>query len=219
MSLRRTLIALPVALVGAAALAGPAAAAAPATGLIHVDCVGNGKACTARVNLAGGASNLRVAVVLKKRGMRLVSAQPSSPSLAGSYAISDQVRRDFDKEYVFTLNAVEAAPSGSAVVLKFAAPAKRQKATIIRCKGNAEDCVAKVPIGGGASNRKVVVQLPDTNMALASVTPNRSSLEGAYSISNQKLRTGGSEYVFTLSAVQGTPAGSYLKVAFEQAIL
>jgi hypothetical protein len=56
-------------------------------------------------------------------------------------------------------------------------------------------------------------------MALASVTPNRSSLEGAYDISNQKLRTGGSEYVFTLSAAQATPAGSYLKVAFEQAIL
>jgi len=89
MTLRRTILALPVAVAAAAALAGPAAAA-PATGLVHVDCVGTGKACTAQVNLAGGASDLRVAVVLKKRGMRLVSAQPSAPSLAGSYAISDQ---------------------------------------------------------------------------------------------------------------------------------
>ena len=216
MSLRRTLIALPVAVAASAALAGPAAAA-PATGLVHVECAGTGKACTARVNLAGGASNLRVAVVLKKRGMRLVSAKPSSSTLAGSYAISDQVRRDFNKEYVFTLNAVESAPAGSAVVLKFAAPAK-QRAQIVRCKGNAEACVAKVPIGGGASNRKVVVQLPGTDMALASVAPSSPTLEGAYEIADQKLRTGGSEYVFTLSADQATPAGSYLRVAFEQSV-
>ena len=216
MSLRRTLIALPVAAAASVALAGPAAAA-PATGLTHVECVGTGKACTARVNLAGGASDLRVAVVLRKRGMRLVSAQPSSPALAGSYAISDQVRRDFNKEYVFTLDAVESIPSGSSLVLRFAAPAK-QKSRIVRCKGDAEQCVAKVPIGGGASNRKVVVQLPGTDMALASVSPSSSSLEGAYEISNQKLRTGGSEYVFTLSAAQATPAGAYLKIAFEQAI-
>ena len=216
MTLRRTITALPIALAAAAALAGPAAAA-PATGLVHVDCVGNGKACTARVDLAGGASDLRVAVVLKQRGMRLVSAKPSSSALTGSYAISDQVRRDFGKEYVFTLDAVEATPPGSTLVLRFAAPAK-QRAQIVRCKGDAETCVAKVPIGGGASNRKVVVQLPDTAMALASVSPSSPALEGAYEISNQKLRTGGSEYVFTLSAARATPAGAYLKVVFEQAI-
>ena len=112
---------------------------------------------------------------------------------------------------------MEAAPSGSTLVLRFAAPSK-QKAQIVRCKGNAEKCVAKVPIGGGASNRKVVVQLPSADMALASVSPSSPSLEGAYEISNQKLRTGGSEYVFTLSAAQATPAGAYLKIGFEQAI-
>ena len=60
--------------------------------------------------------------------------------------------------------------------------------------------------------------LPDTDMALASVSPSSSTLEDAYEISNQKLRSGGSEYVFTLSAARATPAGAYLKVVFEQAI-
>ena len=75
-----------------------------------------------------------------------------------------------------------------------------------------------MPIGGGASNRKVVVQLPGTDMALASVAPSSPSLAGAYAISGQKLRTGGSEYVFTLSADQATPAGSYLQIGFEQSV-
>ena len=68
------------------------------------------------------------------------------------------------------------------------------------------------------ANRKVVVQLPGTDMAPASVAPGSPTLEGAYEIADQKLRTGGSEYVFTLSADQATRAGSYLRVAFEQSV-
>jgi hypothetical protein len=211
MLLRRpVLAALPV--LALAAAASPAAAAQQD---VHVTCKGGAQACTARVNLAGGASNERVVVALPGSKLRLVSAQPSSASLQGAYSVSDQASRAGGKEYVFTLNAVEAIPSGSALVLKFRKPAPASP-QIVRCKGSATSCSAKVSIAGGASNRQVVIQLPATDLGLASVRPSSQTLRGAYSISDQRLRAGDSEYVLRLSAPQGTPSGSYLSFSFTQ---
>jgi hypothetical protein len=74
----------------------------------------------------------------------------------------------------------------------------------VRCRGNS--CRARVSLAGGASNKKVVVELTDTDLRLASVGPNRSSLRGAYGLSGNHLCAGGSEYAFRLNAAQSNPA-------------
>jgi len=67
---------------------------------------------------------------------------------------------------------------------------------------------------GGASNKKVVVGLPDTDLRLSSVRPNRSSLRGAYGLFGNHLRAWGSEYAFMLNAAQSIPRGSDLLLEF-----
>jgi hypothetical protein len=60
----------------------------------------------------------------------------------------------------------------------------------------------------------VVIQLTDDDLRLLSVAPNRPALRGAYSITDQRLRVGGSEYALTLSAVRSIPRGSFLTFRF-----
>jgi hypothetical protein len=211
MSLRRSLLTAVPILAATAAAASPAAAAAPQT--VHVGCMGTGKACTARVSLAGGASNERVVVSLPSSKLRLVSTKPSNPTLQGAYMVSDQARRAGGKKYVFTLNAVQSIPSGSTLTLKFKRPT-HSNTQIVRCQGTANNCKAKVSIAGGASNRHVVIQLPGADLGLASVKPSNPTLAGAYDVSNQHFRQGNSEYAFTLSAPESAPAGSYLTFRF-----
>ena len=88
------------------------------------------------------------------------------------------------------------------------------RAVAVRCRGGPSLCRARVSLAGGASNKKVVVGLPDTDLRLSSVRPNRSSLRGAYGLSADRLRAGGSEYVFRLNAAQSIPRGSYLGFTF-----
>ena len=88
------------------------------------------------------------------------------------------------------------------------------RAVAVRCRGGSNLCRARVSLAGGASNKKVVVRLLDTDLRLASVRPNRSSLRGAYGLFGNRLRAGGSEYVFRLNAAQSTPRGSDLLLDF-----
>ena len=88
------------------------------------------------------------------------------------------------------------------------------RAVAVRCRGGPGLCRARVDLAGGASNKKVVVGLPDTDLRLASVRPNRGSLRGAYGLSANRLRAGGSEYVFSLNAAQSIPRGSDLLLDF-----
>jgi hypothetical protein len=197
-----------------------AAAAAPASAQAHavrqtrtvVHCTGGATSCTARVSLAGGASNERVVIQLPSTGLRLKSARPTSARLDGSYLISDQSSIAGGHKYAFTLSAAE-APRGSALKLHFTRPGTSTP-HIVRCSGSASLCHAKIPIGGGASNRKVVVQLPGTDLGLVAVQPSSRDLRGAYSMSRQHLRSGDTEFAFVLSAVQGAPRGSHLTLTF-----
>jgi pimeloyl-ACP methyl ester carboxylesterase len=84
------------------------------------------------------------------------------------------------------------------------------RAVTVRCRGGPSVCRARVDLAGGASNKKVVVGLPDIDLRLSSVRPNRSSLRGAYGLFGNHLRAGGSEYAFTLNAAQSIPRGSDL---------
>ena len=88
------------------------------------------------------------------------------------------------------------------------------RAVAVRCRGGPNLCRARVSLAGGASNKKVVVRLPDTDLRLASVRPNRGSLRGAYGLFGNHLRAGGSEYVFRLNAGQSIPRGSDLLLEF-----
>lgn len=194
-----------------AALTGVAAvgATAPAT---TVRCTGTATSCTATVSLAGGASNERVVIQLPQAGMRVKSLRPTSADLDGSYLISDQSSYAGGHKYAFTMSAAE-APRGSALKVRFTKPSGSTP-RIVRCTGSASLCHATIPIGGGASNRKVVVQLPGTGLGLVAVKPSSRTLEGAYSMTRQHLRAGDSEYAFVLSAVQGAPRGSHLTLTF-----
>ena len=88
------------------------------------------------------------------------------------------------------------------------------RAVAVRCRGGPSLCRARVSLAGGASNKKVVIRLTDTDLRLASVRPNRSSLRGAYGLFGNRLRAGGSEYVFRLNAAQSIPRGSDLLLEF-----
>jgi hypothetical protein len=74
-----------------------------------------------------------------------------------------------------------------------------------------------VSLAGGASDKKVVIDLTDTDLRLVSVRPNRRSLRGAYGLSDPRLRRGGSQYVVRLGAVQSIRRGAYLTFTFRSA--
>ena len=40
---------------------------------------------------------------------------------------------------------------------------------VVRCRGNARSCQARISLAGGSHNRKIVIRLTDTNLASRSV--------------------------------------------------
>jgi len=84
----------------------------------------------------------------------------------------------------------------------------------INCKGNANSCTATVPLAGGASNRKLIIKLTDTNLTLRSVTAVPKSSSGSYLLTKGRYALGGSEYLVTLNAVKANPKGSHLVLKF-----
>jgi pimeloyl-ACP methyl ester carboxylesterase len=85
---------------------------------------------------------------------------------------------------------------------------------VVRCRGDAVRCRARVNLAGGASDKRVVIRLSDNDLGLVSVRANRRSLSGAYGLFGERLRAGGSEYVFRLNAVQSIRRGAYLILSF-----
>jgi len=86
--------------------------------------------------------------------------------------------------------------------------------TTVRCRGGGDSCRARVSLAGGASHKRVTIELSDTDLRLVSVRPNRRSLRGAYGLFGNRLREGGSQYVFTLNAAQSIRRGSDLVLTF-----
>src|SRR5262245_47083843 len=68
--------------------------------------------------------------------------------------------------------------------------------------------------GRGREPQAVTIELSDTDLRLVSVRPNRRSLRGAYGLFRNRLREGGSQYVFTLNAAQSIRRGSDLVLTF-----
>jgi pimeloyl-ACP methyl ester carboxylesterase len=84
----------------------------------------------------------------------------------------------------------------------------------VRCRGGAASCRARVSLAGGASNKKLVIDLTDTDLRLVSVRPNRPSLRDAYGLSDPRQRQGSLQYQVTLSAAQSIPRGDDLIFTF-----
>jgi pimeloyl-ACP methyl ester carboxylesterase len=91
---------------------------------------------------------------------------------------------------------------------------KMVRAATVRCRGGPSSCRVRVSLAGGASNKRVVIRLSDTDLRLVSVRPNRRSLRGEYGLSDHRLRRAGSRYVVTLDAAQSIRRGSYLVFTF-----
>jgi hypothetical protein len=87
----------------------------------------------------------------------------------------------------------------------------------VRCRGGGDSCRARVSLAGGASDKRVTIELSDTDLRLVSVRPNRPSLRGAYGLFGLGLRRGGSQYVLRLNAVESIPRGSELTFTFRAA--
>ncbi len=83
------------------------------------------------------------------------------------------------------------------------------------CVGAEEACSVKVPIGGGASNERIAVELTGTNMGEPTIDVD-PEYEGAYEIGDAEFTTGGSIYAFTLNAVESIPEGVELEMTFAQ---
>ncbi len=90
------------------------------------------------------------------------------------------------------------------------------KAKILGCRGSERLCTATVSLTGGASNQLVRIELPGTSWRAPSVSVTPKSSRGAYSITHKRFALGGSEYRFTLNAVQSNPRGAHLTLTFRK---
>jgi hypothetical protein len=187
------------------------AASRSAGKVTKVPCKGNATTCTATVSIAGGRGNEHVVVNLPSSRMRLVSVKPNRPDLRDGYMITKPHRRNGGRQYAFTLNAIE-APRGSVLRLSF-----HQRPQQVDCVGTATRCHAHVSIAGGASNKRLVVNLPSKGMRLVSVRPSRPDLRDGYMITKPRMRKNGHQYAFTLNAGEAAPRGSYLTLNFARA--
>ncbi len=84
----------------------------------------------------------------------------------------------------------------------------------VKCVGTADFCGATVSIAGGASNKVITVNLTDTNFRRVGVWVIPKISKGAFSISKASFRLGGSQYRFTLNAVQSNPRRARIILLF-----
>ncbi|HEV7462196.1 MAG TPA: hypothetical protein VGN78_16805 [Solirubrobacteraceae bacterium] len=82
------------------------------------------------------------------------------------------------------------------------------------CRGSANLCEATFSLAGGASNKRLTVQLPGTNLRLLAVNATPAYVRGAYRLFGGRFTTGGSVYTVNLDAVDSIPAGAKLFMTF-----
>ncbi|MDA3005105.1 MAG: hypothetical protein O3B97_00415 [Actinomycetota bacterium] len=119
--------------------------------------------------------------------------------------------------------ALTLAGCGSSDTTTTAAPAETATASTsttavaktIPCVGAEEACSVKVPLGGGAANERIAIELTGTNMGEPTIEVD-PEYQGAYDISDAEFTTGGSIYAFTLDAVESIPEGVNLEMTFAQ---
>jgi hypothetical protein len=99
-----------------------------------------------------------------------------------------------------------------AFAIVLAAPAAAQVSR--PCVGSDTICEATFSMSGGASNERLTVRLPDTNLRLLAVNANPGHVHGAYLLTRGRFSQGGSVYTATLDAVQGMPRNARLILTF-----
>jgi hypothetical protein len=85
---------------------------------------------------------------------------------------------------------------------------------VVRCRGTARACEARISIAGGASNRKVIIRLTSRGLRFRSVTAIPRTPQLGYSLNDGHFRRSSSEYAVTLNAAQSNPRGSRLILTF-----
>jgi hypothetical protein len=100
----------------------------------------------------------------------------------------------------------------SALAISLAAPAGAQVSR--PCVGSDTMCEATFSMSGGATNERLTVRLPDTNLRLLAVNASPGYVHGAYLLARGRFREGGSVYTATLDAVQGMPRNARLILTF-----
>jgi hypothetical protein len=96
----------------------------------------------------------------------------------------------------------------------FGAQASAQTRSV-GCRGTEQSCKAVVSLAGGASNERLRVVLPGTDLRLISVAVRPHWVQGAYSLSRGSYALGGSRYIARLNAVESIPRGARLVLLFE----
>ncbi len=106
------------------------------------------------------------------------------------------------------------AAAVAAALLVVPATASAAGSATARCVGNESTCGATFSLAGGASNKRLTVQLPGTNLKLVAHVVSPHWVAGAYSLSRGSYSLGGSVYTTTLNAVQSIPRGAKLRLEF-----
>lgn len=182
-----------------------------------VRCMGAGSVCTANVDVDADDGRERVTVRLPGTSLRLRATTPVPRAFAGMYRISGARYALGGSAYRFTLQPRPSAIDGYAS-MTFTNPSRPQSGprSVVRCLGKDDVCTAHVSLRGGASNKRIRVMLPGTNLKLAAgaraVTP--ASSRGVYSIGRGAYSLGGSVYSFNLNAVGSLGKGAWLALTF-----
>jgi hypothetical protein len=116
--------------------------------------------------------------------------------------------------------AMAAAVAGAAAA-GLAAPAAQAQgaraaigAASARCVGSEHLCGVSFSLAGGASNKRLTVNLPGTNLHLLNRFATPLSVQGAYRLSAPRFSLGGSVYSVTLNAVASIRAPARLNLVF-----
>jgi hypothetical protein len=103
-------------------------------------------------------------------------------------------------------------PIACALAIGLAAPAAAQVSR--PCVGSDTICEATFSMSGGATNERLTVRLPDTDLRLLAVNASPGHVHGAYLLTRGRFREGGSVYTAILDAVQGMPRNARLVLTF-----
>lgn len=110
------------------------------------------------------------------------------------------------------VGALIAAAAAALLALPAAASAAGSATAV--CSGGEMACSATFSLAGGASNKRLTVELPGTSLKLVSHTVTPHWVAGAYALSSGRYSLGGSVYTVTLNAVQSIPRGAKLRLEF-----
>jgi hypothetical protein len=112
------------------------------------------------------------------------------------------------------LRGATAALATSMIAGALASSAGAAGSATATCRGSANLCEATFSLAGGASNKRLTVQIPGTNLRLLAVNATPAYVRGAYRLFGGRFTTGGSVYTVNLDAVDSIPAGAKLTMTF-----